>query len=116
MTEITNPLPQDPPGASTVNERSTLPSGSEQLLDGGSTGTDDGPAGLPASLVGHDKDGDPVPPPPAARPDGQSGGITSTGPGEEADPLSPADTSTPAHVSAGRSESASGTPLGDGRG
>lgn len=116
MTEITNPLPQDPSGASAPDESSTLPTGSEQLLDGGSTGTDDGPAGLPASLVGHDKDGDPVAPPPAAHPDGQSGGTTSTGPGEEADPLSPADTSTPSQVSAGRSESASGSPLGDGRG
>ena len=116
MTEITNPLPQDPSGASTLDERSTVASGSEQLLDGGSTGTDEGPAGLPASLVGQDKDGDPVGPPPAALPDGQSGGTTSTGPGEEADPLSPADTSTPAHVSAGRGDSASGTSLGDGRG
>ena len=116
MTEITNPLPQDPSGPSALDESSTLANGSEQLLDGGSTGTDEGPAGLPASLVGQDKDGDPVDAPPAARPDGQTGGTTSTGPAEEADPLSPSDTSTPSQVSAGRSDSAAGTPLGDGRG
>ena len=116
MTEMTNPAPSDPAGASAMDEGSTLATGSEQLLDGGSTGTDDGPAGLPASLVGHDEDGDPVDPPPAARPDGASGGTTSTGPAEEADPLSPTDTSTPSHVSAGRGDSASGSPLGDGRG
>ena len=116
MTEMTNPSPADPAGASAMDEGSTLANGSEQLLDGGSTGTDEGPAGLPASLVGQDKDGDPVPPPPAARPDGQTGGTTSTGPGEEADPLSPADTASPTQVSAGRGDSASGTSLGDGRG
>ncbi len=116
MTEITNPTPGDPAGASTMDEGSTLVNGSEQLLDGGSTGTDEGPAGLPASLVGRDKDGDPVAAPPAARPDGPSGGITSTGPAEEADPLSPTDTSTPSQVSAGRGDSASGTSLGGGRG
>ena len=116
MTEITNPLPSDPSGASAMDEQSTLANGSEQLLDGGSTGTDEGPAGLPAALVGHDKDGDPVDAPPAARPDGVTGGTTSAGPAEDADPLSPADTSTPSQGSAGRSESASGSPLGDGRG
>ena len=115
MTEITNPLPQEPSGASTMDEESTLATGSEQLLDGGSTGTDEGPAGLPASLVGEDRDGDPVDAPPAARPDGPSGGTTSTGPAEEADPLSPADTSTPSQVSAGRGDSASGSSLGEGR-
>jgi hypothetical protein len=115
MTEMTNPAPQDPAGPSAMDESSSLASGSEQLLDGGSTGTDDGPAGLPASLVGHDKDGDPVDAPPAARPDGATGGTTSTGPAEEADPLSPSDTSTPSSGSAGRSDSAAGTPLGDGR-
>jgi hypothetical protein len=98
-----------------MDEGSTLASGSEQLLDGGSTGTDEGPAGLPASMVGKDKDGDDVGPPPAAQPDGPSGGTTSTGPAEDADPLSPTDTSTPSTVSAGTSESASGSPLGDGR-
>jgi hypothetical protein len=116
MTEITNPSPEDPSGASTLDESSTPATGSEQLLDGGSTGTDEGPAGLPASLVGQDRDGDPVAPPPAARPDGASGGTTSTGPGEEADPLSPADTAPPSQVSAGRGDSASGTSPRDGRG
>lgn len=115
MTEMTNPSPQDPAGASAMDEGSTLASGSEQLLDGGSTGTDEGPAGLPASLAGQDRDGDPVDAPPAARPDGPRDGGTSTGPAEEADPLSPSDTSTPSQVSAGRSDSASGTPRGDGR-
>ena len=116
MTEMTNPAPEDPAGPSAMDESSSLAGGSEQLLDGGSTGTDEGPAGLPASLVGHDKDGDPVDAPPAARPDGSTGGTTSTGPAEEADRLSPTDTSTPSASSAGRSDSAAGTPLGDGRG
>ena len=111
MTEITNPLPQDPSGASAMDESSTLASGSEQLLDGGSTGTDEGPAGLPPSMVGHDRDGDPVPPPPAAQPDGATGGTTSTGPGEEGDLLSPADSSTPAHVSASRGDTAMSNEL-----
>ena len=116
MTEMTNPSPSDPAGASAMDEGSTLANGSEQLLDGGSTGTDEGPAGLPANMVGQDRDGDPVEAPPAARPDGPSGGTTSTGPAEEADPLSPTDTSTPSQVSAGRSDSAAGSSLGDGRG
>ena len=115
MTEMTTPGPSDPAGPSAMDEGSTLAHGSEQLLDGGSTGTDEGPAGLPANLVGQDRDGDPVGPPPAAEPDGARGGTTSTGPAEEADPLSPTDTSTPSQKSAGRSDSASGTPLGDGR-
>ena len=115
MTEMTNPPPQDPAGASAMDEGSTLASGSEQLLDGGSTGTDEGPAGLPPSLVGRDKDGDPVGPPPAAQPDGATGGTTSTGPAEEGDALSPSDTSTPSPTSAGRSDSASGSPLSEGR-
>jgi hypothetical protein len=68
MREITNPLPDDPGGASTMDEESTLVNGSQQLLDGGSTGTDEGPAGIPAALAGVDKAGDPVPPPPAALP------------------------------------------------
>ncbi len=112
---MTNPSPSDPSGASTMDEGSTLAGGSEQLLDGGSTGTDEGPAGLPAALVGEDRDGDPVGPPPAAQADGSTGGTTSTGPAEESDPLSPSDTSTPSAVSAGSSESASGSPLGEGR-
>ena len=110
MTEITNPMPQDPGGASAMDEESTLANGSEQLLDGGSTGTDEGPAGIPAALVGHDRDGDEVAPPPAARPDGD-GGTTSTGPAEDADALSPTDTSSPNAVSAGRGESAAGGTL-----
>ena len=51
MTEMT-PAPQDPAGPSAMDEGSTPGDGSGQLLDGGSTGTDDGPAGLPAALVG----------------------------------------------------------------
>lgn len=111
MTEITNPMPEDPAGPSAMDESSTPVGGSEQLLDGASTGTDEGPAGIPAVLVGHDRDGDEVPPPPAARPDGQSGGTTSAGPAEQADPLSPADTSTPSATSAGRGESAASGEL-----
>lgn len=94
-----------------MDESSTPVGGSEQLLDGGSTGTDDGPGGIPAPLVGHDRDGDPVAPPAAARPDGPTGGTTSTGPAEQADPLSPADTSTPSATSAGRSDSAASSEL-----
>ena len=106
MTEITNPLPDDPSGASATDEES-LPVDGSSMLDGGSTGTDEGPGGIPAALVGEDRDGDPVPPPPAALP-GDAG--TSSGPGEEDDPLSPADTSAPMQVSGGRSETAaSGT-------
>ena len=111
MTEITNPLPEDPSGPSAMNEESTLAGGSEQLLDGASTGTDEGPAGIPAALVGHDRDGDEVPPPPAARPDGNTGGTASAGPAEDADPLSPADTSTPLSVSPSRGESAAAGTL-----
>ena len=108
---MTNPQPGDPGGATAMPEDSTLVDGSQELLDGGSTGTDEGPAGIPAALVGHDKDGDEVAPPAAARPDGATGGTTSTGPGEEADPLSPADTANPLQVSAGRSDSASSEGL-----
>lgn len=111
MTEITNPMPHDPAGPSAMNQESTLVNGSEQLLDGGSTGTDEGPAGIPAALVGHDRDGDEVPPPPAARPAADGSDTTSTGPGEEADPLSPANTSSPNSVSAGRGESAAAGTL-----
>ena len=108
MTEITNPSPQDPSGPSAMDEQSSLASGSEQLLDGGSTGTDDGPGGIPAALAGQDRDGDPVPPPPAALP-GDAG--TSSGPAEEGDSLSPADTTAPSQVSAGSSETAASGDL-----
>ena len=106
MTEITNPLPSDPGGASAPDERSGLVGGSESLLDGGSTGTDEGPAGIPAALVGRDKDGDPVAPPPAARPGTDE---PDAGPGAEDDPLSPADTASPQQVSGGRGDSAAGS-------
>ena len=108
MTEITNPLPEDPAGASTVDESSTPPDGSRQLLDAGTTGTDEGPAGIPASLAGVDKDGDEVPPPPAALP-GDAG--RSSGPAEDSDALSPADAASPQSVSAGRGESAAAGQL-----
>jgi hypothetical protein len=111
MTEMTNPAPQDPSGASAMPEDSSLVNGSQQLLDGGSTGTDEGPAGIPAALVGQDKDGDEVAPPPAARPDGATGGTTSTGPAEDDDPMSPSDTSNPLQVSSGRGESAASGDL-----
>lgn len=111
MTEITNPPPEDPAGASTVNERSTLAGGSDELLNAASTGTDDGPGGIPAALVGHDRDGDEVPPPPAARADAEVERTTSAGPAEEADPLSPADTAPPTQASAGRGESAASGEL-----
>lgn len=101
MTEITNPGPEDPPGASTQAQESTLVDGSQQLLDGGSTGTDDGPAGIPAALVGRDKAGDEVPPPPAARPDTD---VPDTGPASESDPLSPSDTAPPQNVQPGRGD------------
>ena len=112
MTEITNPLPDDPGGASTMNEESTTVNGSQQLLDGGSTGTDEGPAGVPASLAGVDKAGDEVPPPPAALP-GDAG--TSTGPAEEDDLLSGSDTSNPLETSSSRGETAASGDLPAGR-
>ena len=99
MTEITNPLPDDPSGASTMNEDSTPVNGSQQLLDGASTGTDEGPAGIPASLAGEDKDGDDVPPPPAARP------------GDAAANAGSPETASPQRTSSGRSESAAGREL-----
>jgi hypothetical protein len=108
MTEITNPLPDDPSGASTLNEESLPVDGSQQLLDGASTGTDEGPAGVPASLAGQDKSGDEVPPPPAAQP-GDAG--TSAGPAEEDDPLSPADTANPLQTSSSRGETAASSEL-----
>ena len=106
MTEITNPPPGDPAGPSAPDQSSTLVDGSQQLLDGGSTGTDEGPAGIPAALVGHDRDGDEVAPPPAARPDTDP---PDTGPASEADPLSPSDTASPVQTSAGRGDSAAGS-------
>ena len=106
MTEMTNPSPGDPGGASAMDERSQLVDGSQQLLDGGSTGTEEGPAGIPAALVGRDKDGDEVAPPPAARPDTD---VPDTGPASEGDPLSPSDTAPPQQTSAGRGDSAAGS-------
>ena len=108
MTEITNPLPSDPGGASTMDEESTTVNGSQQLLDGGSTGTDEGPAGIPAALVGVDKAGDEVAPPPAALP-GDAG--QSTGPAEEDDLLSGSDTSSPLQTSSSRGETAAASEL-----
>lgn len=95
MTEMTNPSPSDPGGASAMPEDSTLVDGSASLLDGGSTGTEEGPGGVPAALVGHDRDGDEVAPPPAAGPD------------SEPDARPAPDTSPPQRVSEGRSEGAS---------
>ena len=100
MTEMTNPDPGDPAGASTMDEESTLVDGSSQLLDAGSSGTDEGPAGVPAALVGRDSAGDEVGPPPAARP-GDAG--LSSGVAGEDDALSPADSSEPQTRSEGRS-------------
>jgi hypothetical protein len=112
MTEITNPLPSDPGGASAMDEESLSPDGSTQLLDGGSTGTDEGPAGIPAALAGVDKAGDEVPPPPAALP-GDAG--RSTGPAEEDELLSPSDTSSPLETSSSRGETAASNDLPAGR-
>jgi len=109
MTEITNPMPEDPSGPSTMDEQSTLTAGSEQLLDGGSTGTDEGPAGIPAALTGVDKRGDEVDAPPAARSD------ESFGPGETDDLASPADTSSPLETSSSRGETAASSNLAAGR-
>jgi hypothetical protein len=103
MTEITNPLPSDPSGASTTEGESTTVNGSEALLDGGATGTDEGPGGIPASLVGHDKAGDEVDPPAAAR----AGSDVPDYASAEDDAQSPADTGSPQGTSAGRGESAS---------
>ena len=108
MTEMTHPTPDQPAGASAMDEGSTTSGGSQQLLDGGSTGTDDGPAGLPASLVGTDEDGDEVPPPPAAQP-GEAG--VSPGPGAEDELLSPSDTSSPLQTSSSRGETAASSEL-----
>ena len=108
MTEITNPLPDDPAGASALDEESTAVDGSQQLLDGGSTGPDEGPAGIPAALVGVDKAGDEVPPPPAALP-GDAG--RSTGPAQDDDLLSGSDTSSPLETSSSRGETAASGEL-----
>lgn len=109
MTEITNPLPGDPSGASAMDQESSLVNGSQQLLDGGSTGTDEGPGGIPAALVGVDKRGDEVDAPPAAR------GDESFGPGETDDLMSPADTSNPLQTSSSRGETAASGSLPAGR-
>src|SRR3954454_3883945 len=104
MTEITNPRPSDPGGASAPEQESVPPSGAESLLDGGSTGTDEGPGGIPAALVGADKDGDEVGTPPAAQP------YTADPPSyvtADDDAQSPADTGSPQANSPGRGESAS---------
>ena len=91
MTEMTHsPDPSDPAGASAMDEESTLADGSRSMVDGGSTGTDEGPAGIPAALTGVDRDGDPVAPPPAALPDSD---------GSAGEP----DASPPQTVSEGRS-------------
>lgn len=104
MTEITNPPPGDPGGASTMNEQSTLVGGSHELLDGGSTGTEEGPAGIPAALVGRDKAGDEVPKvDPTSR---EHSGVA-----DQADALSPADTNSPGAVSGGRGEAAASSSL-----
>lgn len=105
MTEANNPSAADPSGPTAMPEESMLVDGTQQLLDGGSTGTDEGPAGIPAALVGHDKAGDEVAPPPAAQP---GDATTSTGPAETDDPLSPSDTSSPQASSSSRGETASG--------
>ena len=108
MTEITNPPSDQPAGASTMDEESTLPGGSSQMLDSGSTGTDDGPAGIPANLAGVDKAGDEVDTPPAAAGGGDPGG---DGPGAEDDLLSPSDTSNPLRTSSSRGETAASSEL-----
>jgi hypothetical protein len=112
MTEITNPLPDDPGGASTQAQESTLVNGSQELLDGASTGTDEGPGGVPANLAGTDKAGDDVPAPPAAQP-GDAG--TSTGPAQEGDLLSGTDPSNPLQTSGSRGETAASGDLPAGR-
>lgn len=104
MTEITNPLPSDPSGASTTEGESVTVNGAESMLDGGSTGTDEGPGGIPAALVGHDKAGDEVDPPAAAQAGTDPGGNISS----DNDAMSPADSGSPQANSAGRGETAAG--------
>jgi hypothetical protein len=96
-----NPTPGDPSGASAPGN--PVAGSGEQLLDAGSSGTDEGPAGIPAALVGHDRDGDEVAEPPAARPGTDE---PDTGPAAEADQLSPSDTSAPQTTSASRGDTA----------
>lgn len=74
--------------------------GDESLHDGASTGTDEGPGGIPAALVGRDKAGDEVAPPAASQPGSD-------------DALSPADTGSSAADSGGRGTSASGSGIPD---
>jgi hypothetical protein len=105
MTEITNPLPSDPSGASTTEGESTTVNGAQSLLDAGATGTEEGPGGIPAALVGHDKAGDEVARPAAAQPGTDPGGDISS----DNDAMSPADTGSPQANSAGRGESAAGS-------
>jgi hypothetical protein len=104
MTEITNPLPSDPSGASTTEGESTTVNGAQSLLDAGSTGTEEGPGGIPASLVGQDKAGDDVDPPAAAQQGTDPGGNISS----DNDAMSPVDTGSPQANSAGRGETAAG--------
>ena len=108
MTEITSPHPDQPAGASALDEDSTTAGGSSQMLDSGSTGTDDGPAGIPANLAGVDKSGDPVADPPGA----SSGDVgEGDGPGHEDDLLSPADSTNPLQTSSSRGETAASSEL-----
>jgi hypothetical protein len=108
MTETTNPLPDDPSGATAMPEESVLADGSSELLDGASTGTDDGPGGVPAALTGVDKRGDAVPPPPAALP---GDATRSTGPAEQDEQLSGSDTTSPAATSSSRGETAAASEI-----
>lgn len=105
MTETTNPLPSDPGGATAMPEESTLVDGSQALLDGGSTGTGEGPGGVPADLAGVDQRGDEVPTATGAAADEQ------TGVASEGDVLSPSDTSSPDTRSASAGETAAGDSL-----
>ena len=109
MTETTNPLPDDPGGATAMPEESTLSDGSSQLLDAGATGTEDGPAGIPANMAGVDKRGDDVPTATGAAADEQSDVAS------EADVLSPSDTSAPQTRSASAGETAASSELPAGR-
>lgn len=111
MTETTNPLPSDPDGATAATpQESTLVDGSDQLLDGGSAGTEDGPAGIPANLAGVDKRGDEVPTATGTASDEQ------TGVSSEADALSASDTSAPQTRSASAGETAASNELPASRG
>ena len=109
MTETTNPLPSDPGGPTAMPEESTLVDGSQQLLDGASTGTDEGPGGIPSALTGVDKRGDEVPTVTGGERDEQ------TGVSSDADALSPSDTSAPQTRSASTGETAASSDLPAGR-